>query len=72
MYEIRKQYGVPAKRGGKIRYTDSRGKQWVGQIRSAKGGHLRVTFSEFPKAIATIHPTWNIEYLTVNQSKQEG
>ncbi len=63
MAKIRKQYGVPAKRGGMVRFTDTEGKVWIGTIKSARGPHLRVYFPEFPRARAIMHPTWNLEYL---------
>jgi len=68
MAYIRKVYGVPAKRGGRVRFTDRAGKPWTGRIKSARGPHLRVAFPEFPRATALLHPTWNLEYM--EESKQ--
>ena len=39
---IRRTYGVPARRGMRVRYTDGDGVIWNGAITSAKGPHLRV------------------------------
>ena len=63
MEYVRKFYGVPAKRGGKIRFTDSDGKVWEGRIKSARGPHIRCAMKDFPRATAILHPTWNVEYL---------
>jgi len=38
---IRRTYGVPARRGLRVRYTDGAGVIWNGTITSAKGPHLR-------------------------------
>ncbi len=57
---IRCTYGVPAKRGARIRYTDGVSK--LGTITSAKGSYLRVLF-DGEKNTRIIHPTWNVEFL---------
>lgn len=62
---IRKTYGVPAKRGGRIRFTLGR-KVWGGTIKSAKNGRLSVQLDESRKSChgrMILHPTWNVEYL---------
>lgn len=58
---IRDHYGVPARRGGRIRYT---GLAWpaVGTIVAARGQYLRVRF-DGDSEIHTLHPTWKVEYL---------
>lgn len=66
MAYIRKAYGVPAKRGGRIRFTDSYGTVWNGRITSAKGHYLRVLVDDrVPgyRGRKLLHPTWNVEYL---------
>lgn len=58
---IRKQYGVPAKVGGRVEYTGGKTPQ-IGTITGARGGHLRIKldgdFSSNP-----YHPTWELRYL---------
>jgi len=57
---IRRTYGVPAKRYGRVRFLD--GKAREGTIVKARGHYLRVRFDGeyIPR---TLHPTWRIEYL---------
>lgn len=63
MEYIRKHYGVPAKRGGRIRFTGtSDGCAVDASICSAKNGYLIVQFDHM-KRRATLHPTWMVEYL---------
>jgi hypothetical protein len=59
---IRKTYHVPAKRGGRIRFTDSIGGKWEGRITSARGPYLVVRIPGYRQR-ARLHPTWNVEYL---------
>jgi len=67
MEYIRKAYGVPAKRGGKLLYTNAAGLKLYCTIRSATvGGRLRVSVdTQTPRygSRFLLHPTWNIEYL---------
>lgn len=58
---VRKYYNVPAKRGGRVKYTGGREPQ-IGTIKSARGGKLRIQLDawSFP---AWFHPTWELEYL---------
>ena len=58
---IRYHYDVPAKRGGRIRYTGGEQPR-EGTITSAKGGSLMVRF-DGDKHAYKLHPTWKIEYL---------
>jgi len=60
---IRKNYGVPAKRGGRIRYTDNHGDKWEGTITAARGPYLLVHIPGWHLQRARLHPTWNVEYL---------
>ena len=63
MEYIRKAYGVPAKRGGRIIYEDSRGCKFQGVIRSAtNSGHLVCSVPGLGR-LCRLHPTWNIKYL---------
>lgn len=66
---IRKTYGVPAKRGGRVRYTDGNGVIWNGRITSAPGHYLRVLVDDRVQGYRgrlLLHPTWQIEYLPQN------
>ena len=58
---VRKNYRVPAKRGGRIEYTGD-GKPEFGTIRSASGGHINVQLDGI-KHTMPFHPTWEIRYL---------
>lgn len=57
MNYIRRLYGVPAKRGGQIRY---KGK--LGLITGSVDGHLRIRLDGEKKS-RRYHPTWHIEYI---------
>jgi hypothetical protein len=63
---VRRVYGVPAKRGTRIRYTGAAdGVPREGVITSASSQYLRVHFDgESSLRRHTLHPTWNVEYLT--------
>jgi hypothetical protein len=64
MKYIREHYGVPAKRGGRVRFTPD-GNRYLaheGVIVGARGAYLRVRMGDEQKA-GTYHPTWEIEYL---------
>lgn len=56
---VRKMYGVPAKRGGRICYHGAHGDEY-GTILSA-GDNLRVRMDDSRKLY--FHPEWHIEYL---------
>lgn len=63
---IRATYGVPAKRGGQVRYTNERGDIINCTIKSAKGGRLRVLIDDrvpHYRGRLLLHPTWHVEYL---------
>lgn len=70
MAYIRRAYGVPAKRGGRLIYTDSNGFKFNCTIKSATySGHLKVLVDDrVPgyRGRLKLHPTWNIEYLPSN------
>lgn len=61
MKYIRDHYRVPAKRGGRIRFTGGMSGAVEGVIVGSRGQYLRVRFGD---DIATLHPTWEVEYLT--------
>lgn len=65
MEYIRKSYGVPAKQGGRVRYTGDKGPHKTaryGTITGAHGSHLRIRMDG--DSFSNIyHPTWEIEYL---------
>lgn len=61
---IRKTYGVPAKRGGRVVFTGSACvPELHGTIRSARGGLLRVQIDHEPR-LRSLHPTWKLRYVT--------
>ena len=62
MEYIRTMYNVPAKRGGRIRFTHSDGTVEYGTITGTNNPHLRVRI-DGQKHSLIFHPTWNIEYL---------
>lgn len=58
---IRKAYGVPAKRGGRVCYTGE-GREEFGTIIGASGAHLKVRLDGIKHGLP-FHPTWEIAYL---------
>lgn len=65
---IRRTYGVPAQRGGRVRYTDSKRRTHEGTIISARNGRLRIRMDRGEywtdaKRVAEFHPKWCLEYL---------
>lgn len=58
---ISKNYGVPAQRGGRVRYTGGKEPR-LGTIVSASGGHLNIRL-DGQTAVQPYHPTWELEYL---------
>lgn len=68
MEYIRRAYGVPAKRGGRLIYTDSYGAKIYCTIKSAtSSGHLMCLVDDRVigyRGRMKLHPTWNVEYLT--------
>lgn len=59
---VRDTYGVPAKRGGRIRFTWG---GWhgspLGTIVSFPGQYIRVRMDD--GGVYQLHPTWEVEYL---------
>ena len=63
MDKIRRYYGVPAKRGARVRYTgEGADKPEFGTITGTNGAHLRIRL-DGQKISYLFHPTWQIEYL---------
>jgi len=58
---VRKNYNVPAKRGGRIEYTGGR-KPELGTITSASGGRLNIRLDSAKRSVP-FHPTWELRYL---------
>lgn len=63
---IRRQYGVPAKQGGRVIYTGQDVEQF-GTIRSARGAYLSVVL-DGERIARTFHPTWELRYIDLNQN----
>ena len=66
---IRRAYGVPAKRGGRVSYTAAE-KAVQGTIVSARGHYLRVRWDESGMT-HSMHPTWMLVYLNVPMSRTQ-
>jgi hypothetical protein len=64
---IRRAYGVPAKRGLRVRYDIFPGEP-NGTITGARDGRLLIRLDGWPKRRRplTFHPTWNIHYPPTN------
>jgi hypothetical protein len=58
---VRRARGVPAKRGGRVRYTHPSPPR-EGTITGAHGGYLRIRL-DGDKHSGIHHPTWELEYL---------
>ena len=66
---VRRNYGVPAKRGGRVEYTGD-GRPELGTIISATAsGHLKVELDSQPRAIR-LHPTWKMRYLDADSPQE--
>lgn len=66
MKYIRDTYGVPAKRGGRVRYNSAGGPK-LGTITGTTGPHIRILL-DGDKVSMPFHPTWKLEYLEGQQS----
>lgn len=62
MNYIRRAYGVPVKRGGRVRYTGGLCGERLGTIKSARGGYLNILL-DGDRWPLPFHPTWKLEYL---------
>lgn len=58
---VRKNYQVPARRGGRVEYTGE-GRKEMGTIRSASDGRLNIQLDGI-KHTVPFHPTWKLRYL---------
>lgn len=58
---IRRYYGVPAKKGGRVEYTGG-AKPVLGTICGADGAHLTIRLDGM-KHTMPYHPTWKLRYL---------
>lgn len=67
MEYIRKSYGVPAKRGMRVRYTGHHSGPKEGRITRSRGPYLLILL-DGEKFSKPYHPTWEIEYLTGTQN----
>ncbi len=59
---IRRYYGVPAKRGGRVVYSGGKNGERMGTIKSARGGYLMILL-DGDKHPGTFHPTWKLDYV---------
>ena len=62
MAYIRRAYGVPAKRGGRVAFNPHGQVRSIGVIVGSRGARLRVRW-DGDGTTHTLHPTWRIEYL---------
>ncbi|KAF1009539.1 MAG: hypothetical protein GAK28_00177 [Luteibacter sp.] len=61
MEYVRRYYGVPARRGGRVEYTGC-GIVEMGTIRSATGSNLNIQLDGVKHAMP-FHPTWKLRYI---------
>ncbi|GAA4108720.1 hypothetical protein ACFFTN_01330 [Aminobacter aganoensis] len=67
---VRSNYGVPAKRGGRVEYNpfkDARGK--FGTITGTRGPYLLIRL-DGSKHSGSYHPTWQLRYLDAGDPAQ--
>lgn len=62
MEYIRKTYGVPAKRGGRVEFESGANNMLLGTITGSRGARLRIRLDGHKHAF-NYHPTWNLTYL---------
>lgn len=62
MRYIRSTYNVPAKRGGRVRYTGG-DEPKDGAIASSDGSYVNVRWDGEKRIKGPYHPTWKMEYL---------
>lgn len=64
MAYVRAYYGVPARRGGRLRLTTWNGQTRDGTIVSSPGAYIGVRFDDdTSRRTCILHPTCGIEYL---------
>ena len=61
MMWIRKYFGVPAKRGGRVEFCGGN-EPLFGTITSARNGRLMIML-DGAKTSMPFHPTWKLKYL---------
>lgn len=68
---VRKNYGVPAKRGGRVEYTgNGNSRPELGTIVSATtSGHLMIELDSQSRAMK-FHPTWKLRYLDADSPQE--
>ncbi|WP_377297495.1 hypothetical protein [Rhizobium sp. SGZ-381] len=59
---VRKNYGVPAKRGGRVEYTGDKSGPRLGTITASVGPRIRIRLDGDKDALI-YHPTWELRYL---------
>lgn len=62
MEYIRETYGVPAEKGGRVKYTNGSGVATEGAITGTHAAYIKVKM-DGNKLSKCYHPTYNIEYL---------
>ena len=63
LQQIRKYHNVPAKRGGRVRYTGHQdGRPRTGTIVGSKHGYIQIRL-DGEKFVGNYHPNWELEYL---------
>ena len=65
---IRRTYGVPAKRGGRVQYTGRTGPQ-LGTITGSRGARLRIRLDGDNYSL-NFHPTWQLQYLPRGEAER--
>lgn len=64
---IRRTYGVPAKRGGRVEYTGGKSPR-IGTITRSFEGRLKIRL-DGEETVGIYHPTWEIRYLDALEPK---
>jgi hypothetical protein len=59
---IRKAYGVPARRGGRIKFSPCPGIVKEGFVVASAGSRIRVRFTDMRRTVV-LHPVDAVEYL---------
>jgi hypothetical protein len=59
---IREQFGVPARRGMRVEYTEG-DFRLLGSITSARGGRVYVRLDRYPNDPMPFHPTVDLRYI---------
>jgi len=70
MEYVRKYYGVPAHRGGRVIYTGDKIPKF-GTITSSTRGRINVRF-DGDSNVCHLHPTWEVEYQEGSRNSKNG